>query len=490
MVTTRRGTGTDPLATSTPRSSTKKTIGKRELEALGTDDTPTVNKRRRRSIGVKKTPAKEKDEQASQEAGEKKGVIRDSVAVVIPDRTKDWESSPAQEKEEPRSARRGRWRVVITKQNTTEPSTAEPAAEGTVSEDPATTQETEFYTPGTHIASSVYATPADTLDGAASPTPKPTKMAAPKSAQSSQRRKSGKRSQGSNDVTVKSKFPDEIPSSTWESEQAPVDTQDSVPTPTPATKNTQIRFDSEDPIPAPEPVAPEAIDSEPAQDHAEDDASDSDEAPEMVTTATAASKVKATEEDAARAHKAQQEKEELKKQQRAARIAEEQAAKRKREETKAKKLAKRQAREQKHQQRDDSATRERLDVDMHKLPALLPDSILEAAGDRRPPTPPPTRPGKSAEEMHKEKLNRHIKFLEQSEKPVKDVKKGSVNVSVLSKQNALLAPKVNKSTKNIREHWLKGRQQDKKAKKGSGKVPFKKMERRPVGGGFLRGGDE
>ena len=359
-------------------------------------------------------------------------------------------------------------------------------------ETPVTAGKTEFFTPGTQIASSVYATPADAFENAGSPTPKAGQQGTPMSAQSSQKKKGGgKKAHSANEAADGSKFPDEIPSSTWGSEAAPINTQTSVATPTPANKNTQIRFDSEGPVPAAKPPTANVENQEPPHLQEspgdDDDASDSDEEPEMVTAVTAASKAKTTAEETARAHKAQQEKEELRKQQRTARIAEEQAAKRKREVAKAQKLAKQQAREEKDRRKERSSAR---DVDLPSLPALLPDSVLEAAGERRPPTPPPVRPGKTSEEKHREKLNRQIKFLEQSEKPVKDVKRGNINVSVLSKQNALLVPKANRNTKNIREQWLKGRQQDKKAKKGAGKVSFGKMERRPVGGGFLRGGDD
>ena len=87
-------------------------------------------------------------------------------------------------------------------------------------------------------------------------------------------------------------------------------------------------------------------------------------------------------------------------------------------------------------------------------------------------------------------MNRHIKFLERGEKPIKDVKKGKVNVSVLSQRNMLLAPKVNRDTKNIREHWLKGREADRKGRGGRKAMNFKKMERRTAPKGFLRGGDD
>jgi hypothetical protein len=256
------------------------------------------------------------------------------------------------------------------------------------------------------------------------------------------------------------------------------------------------RFGSEEPLdvaaPAPVEPAPE-VSVEQEANELDDDGSDSDDAPEMVTTATAVSKARATAEETSRAHQAQQEKEQKRKQQRAERLAEEQAEKRKRDEKRARKLAKRQAREDRANGAESISLGAPLDIDMKSLPALLPDSILEAAGDRRSSSPPAARSRKTAEQLRKEKLNRHIKFLEHGEKAVKDRKKGSINVSVLAQKNKLLAPKVNENSKGIREHWLKGRQREKisSGKKGNFKQ-FKKMERRAVGGGggFLRGRDD
>lgn len=354
-------------------------------------------------------------------------------------------------------------------------------------------QDETYHTPNTQQASSVYATPATRRKNDGSPTPKARATAEETPAPGKQSAKRNKRLKKAN-VTPKdesiaeSRFPDEIPSSTWESNQAPVTSQDALEEPASslAPNSKKIMFGSEEPVEATAPIA--LGEPQPSNTTAieEDSGSDSDEAPEVVTTASAASKAKAVQEEATRAYQAQQEKEKQKRQERAERIAEEQAEKRKREEKKAKKIAKRLKMEEDAQP---SLSKASLGVDIHNLPALLPDSLLEAAGDRRPATLPPIRRGKTAEELRKEKLNRHTKFLERSEKPVKDVKKGSVNVSVLAKQNVLLAPKANKGTKNIREHWLKGRQAERKRKNGKPVMQFKRMERRATGGGFLKGDD-
>jgi U3 small nucleolar RNA-associated protein 16 len=316
-------------------------------------------------------------------------------------------------------------------------------------------------------------------------------------------------------VTSASKFPDEIPSSTYESEQAPIPSAKPTPVSTskasksPAVpkstekaskkiyvspldqapvldasaKPKKIRFGDEEPPAAPVPMVVDT--PEPQEEDDQDSGSDSDEAPEEMTTASAVRQAKALDEEALRAQQALQEKEKLKRKERADRIKQEQGVKQRKAEKKAEKLAKKQAREELLEPQE-----EELDIDIHNLPALLPNSILEAAGDARPPTPPRQLSGRTEEEARQEKINRHIKFLERGEKPIKDVKKGSLNVHVLAPQNMLLAPKVNRDTRNIRERWLKGRQADKISAKGKkGKMQFKRVERRATGGGFLRGED-
>jgi U3 small nucleolar RNA-associated protein 16 len=316
-------------------------------------------------------------------------------------------------------------------------------------------------------------------------------------------------------VTSPSKFPDEIPSSTYESEQAPIPSAKPTPVSTskasksPAVpkstekaskkiyvspldqasvldasaKPKKIRFGSEEPSAAPVPMVIDT--AEPQEEDVQDSGSDSDEAPEEMTTASAVRQAKALDQEALRAQQALREKEKLKRKERADRIKQEQGVKQRKTEKKAEKLAKKQAREELLEPQE-----EELDIDIHDLPALLPDSILEAAGDARPPTPPRQLSGRTEEEARQEKINRHIKFLERGEKPIKDVKKGSLNVHVLAPQNMLLAPKVNRDTRNIRERWLKGRQTDKISAKGKkGKMQFKRVERRATGGGFLRGED-
>ncbi|KAJ4294164.1 hypothetical protein N0V90_007854 [Kalmusia sp. IMI 367209] len=485
MVTTRRGTGTAGSVESTPRSSTRKTRGKRELEAE-VQDTPTASKRRRKAT-AKEEPVvehvvEETQQSVEQPTDERDNEGADTIVVAMPHRTKGARDISAVGENTPAAHRSGSPKVIISTQ--TSKSFDAKQESGLAPAEPASVT--------------------GPIKG---------------------RRRSKRVDAASPEKPVsESKFPDEILSSTWNSEEAPLSPNQRMDTPATvvvkekgpstvaveATQSTVIpastlegkerhkRFNSEEPeqIDTVDTIQQEEHEVEP-ENHEDDNTSDSDEAPEMVTTSAAASKARATADEASRALQAQRAEEQKRRQLRADRVAQEQAEKRKRGEKKAQKLAKREAKLTRLQQREASSRgassppRAPAEVDMHGLPDLLPDSLLEAVGDRRPPTPPPVRVGKTTEELRKEKMNRHIKFLERGEKPVKDVKKGKVNVSVLAQQNMLLAPKVNRDTKNIREHWLKGREANRKGKGPRKGTAFKKMERRPVGGGgFLRSGND
>lgn len=526
MVTTRRGTGTD--VESTPASSVRVTRGKRHLE-VEAQQTPTAMKRRRKAAS-KEEPAAESNGAKSQASAEETDEL-DFVTKSMPHRTRNKKTYESAEARTP-VARRSSPKIVI-------PGSSNDAADDTHESETASSQADVFFTP----AQTSFGLPADDDEREGSLTPKPAAKAAkatPTSGKGSGKRGRPRKNpapESPDKTPVESTLSDEIPSSTWDSEQAPL---------TPTKEHGNVAADNDD-----EPLeeqngaqVPPAEKSAPAQEQVEDlaslgvayedatadktlnppknhkrfgseepalplestvqaelqrktevvddddDASDSDDAPEMVTTSAAASKAKATAEERTRAIKAQQEKEEKRRQERVDRIAQEQAEKREREEKKARKLAQKEAKLARRQQHAAlSPPRDPMDIDMNTLPDLLPASILEAAGDHRPPTPPPVRGGKTEAELRQEKMNRHTKFLERGEKPIKDVKKGKLNVSVLSQRNKLLAPQVNRNTKNIREHWLKGREADRKSrgKKGS---HFKKMERRAAPKGFLRGGDD
>ena len=105
------------------------------------------------------------------------------------------------------------------------------------------------------------------------------------------------------------------------------------------------------------------------------------------------------------------------------------------------------------------------------LPALLPDELLAAEPMYRLPTPSPEPI------VTKALVNKKQRFLEETSKPPKDVRKGNVRIRVLEEKQGRLAPKVSKSSQVIRESWLAGRPGAK------GRVM---MERRKMGGGFIR----
>ena len=89
------------------------------------------------------------------------------------------------------------------------------------------------------------------------------------------------------------------------------------------------------------------------------------------------------------------------------------------------------------------------------LPALLPDDILNAVPDVRPPTPPPEF------EVFSQKKPTKLRFLEKKEKAPKDVRMGDVAIRVLDSEssrkqpNTALAPKASKTSRGAREAWLK-----------------------------------
>ncbi|KAH6877892.1 U3 snoRNA associated-domain-containing protein [Alternaria rosae] len=504
MVTTRGGTETPGAPTPTPRSSTRKAAGKRELESL---ETPTQTKRQRKSAPTsssKKRSAKQAiDADAPSQGLSQESVddVSDTIAIAAP-ATQD-PQTPTKDDFLP-LRRRSSPHVVVSRKSPDDSTATDSFGEGR-EDAPVTSQNPSFYTPAQQPGSgsgSVYATPATTFkQPEGSPTPKAKKGDSQTPASGSAKRGRGRPKKA---VETPSKFPDEIPTSSYESSTAPIPSQDDVP-PSAQPEKTHRRFGSEEPAESQDSPAAnkqgnkryeasQPIESLPPTQTTQvnqDEASDSDnEAPEVVTTAAASSKARATQAEADRAQKAQQAKEQAKRQAREELVAAQQAAKREREEKKAKKLAKKAAKEAKAAAGpldEEPEVASRMDIDVSN--GLLPASLLETIDDQRPPTPPPERRGKTEEELKKEKLNHHIKFLERVDKPAKDVKKGKLSVAVLAQQNRVLPPKVNRNTKNVREHWLKGREMDKKG--GKPGVRFgKKMERRPHGNrGFLRNGE-
>lgn len=450
MVTTRRGTETPGMA-STPASSAKK-IGKRELDAL---ETPTQVKRQRKTtVEVKRTlrstPRKD-DAESSQEDGDE-----------AEDDTAGGNTSPLAIR------RRSSPKVLV------EPSS--PVREDAHAED-------GFHTPEPASSEAAFVTPFTSKKAlAGSPTPK--------ASQKDDTPAAAKKARGRPKKTQKDEnVSEEIPSSTQESSIA------SPAADAPAQPKAHVRFGSEEPTanlkghtryeapaPAPTPAAAEQDDG--------DSGSDSDEAPEMVSTSAAASKAATLAADASRAQAAQSEKERKKREAREKRVAEEQAAKRSRDALKAKKAAARAAKAARLSSVAEEAQSDEEDstpaVNRAALPSLLPDSLLASLDDVRPPTPPPEARGRTEEQLRREKLNHHIKFLEQSSKAPKDRRVGKHHVAVLGQQSKKMAAKVSRNTKGVRESWLKGRQgQVAKGKPRIGKTHRAKFG----GGGFLRGED-
>ncbi|KAF1917291.1 U3 snoRNA associated-domain-containing protein [Ampelomyces quisqualis] len=475
MVTTRQGTetpGQDSAAT--PRSSARRNILKRELEAL---DTPAAAKRQRRC------PPKKKADHVTAETvvapDSSADDTSDTITVAVPQ-----EQAPTQADKLP-IRRRSSPQVLIARPSPASAKASEDAEEVVVEDAPVPTQETVFHTPN-QKSDSIYETPATRSRPRASPTPKAkTTSERTSSAKNSSRRKTQMPSEAAEEAEgettpTAAKVLDEIPSSTKKahmrfSSEEPEDAQGSVLTNLQGHKRYE----------APTTTQAEIADSD-------DDASDSDEAPEVVTTTAAASKAAASLQEAARAQRAQQEKERLKREAREQRIAAEQAEKRKREEKKARKLAKQLAKEAAATAAASVAEPStQTATPAIDLAGLLPTSLLETIPDHRAPTPPLQSAGKSAKQVRQEKLNHHIKFLERTEKGVKDIKRGKLSVAVLGQQNKVLPPKVNRGSRDVRETWLKGRQvESRKGAKGKGGIGGK-MERKEFGNkGFSRRGDD
>lgn len=476
MVTTRGGIET-PGSAATPVSSAKKRAAKRELDAA---ETPTQAKRQRKAAPKKK--AVEETPQLEVTAPESTEDSSDTITVAAPTSEKD-PLLPLRQRSSPR--------VIIAK----------------VSPPVSSAEDAEYHTPEPP-SGSAHATPMTRAKSAGSPTPKAKQAKSETPGSAKRGRGRPERSQAEDgpsslevtQVTTKV-IPDEVPTSSQESDATPLASQDAPQ----EVRKAHMRFGSEEPTTISDTITVTAPGQDattqitPQQDEDDDSGSDSDAAPEVVTTAAATSAVASARADAARAQQAQHAKEAARRAAREELLAAQAAAKREREEKKAKKEARKLARAQKAQPSnlasdDYEDAGDENDAAISRAPfeftksSLLPDSFLASLPSARPATPPPThRHGKSAEQLQREKLNHHIKFLERSEKGVKDVKRGKLSVSVLGRGSKALPPKANRDTRGVREHWLKGRGLEKKKNKGKGKG---KGERRRVGGGFIRSEDD
>ncbi|RAH66640.1 uncharacterized protein BO66DRAFT_381188 [Aspergillus aculeatinus CBS 121060] len=210
----------------------------------------------------------------------------------------------------------------------------------------------------------------------------------------------------------------------------------------PAAKKKHFRFDSEEPeVPEmEEEVAetPQGVDAD-----EEEDSSD-DEAPEAVDNSAQLSKIRM----------------EAKRQERAKQIEEQLKRDKRKQLDDLRKLQAKSANKKREAEDQLSESTETLQgtttesARRSALPALLPDDILNAAPDVRPPTPP-------AEEMEiVQPKPTKLRFLDKKEKAPKDLQMGDVTIRVLDgdvsrkKSKTALPPKSSKSSQNARQAWL------------------------------------
>ncbi|KAJ0422779.1 U3 snoRNA associated-domain-containing protein [Aspergillus carlsbadensis] len=225
----------------------------------------------------------------------------------------------------------------------------------------------------------------------------------------------------------------------------------------PAPKK-HFRFDSEEPEPVlPESAEQEVPESVQAENQDVDDSSD-DEAPETVDNAAQLAKIKS---EVKKREQAKQLEEQLKKEKRRqldeARKAQAKASG-KRSEASVPQSAPGAATPAEDLLSESSATLQGSFTQDARhpttLPALLPDDILNAVPDVRPPTPPP-----ETQDIVQKKPTK-LRFLDKQEKGPKDVRMGDVSIRVLGgngskKPNTALPPKASKTGRSAREAWLK-----------------------------------
>ncbi|PYI08281.1 hypothetical protein BO78DRAFT_311079 [Aspergillus sclerotiicarbonarius CBS 121057] len=226
-------------------------------------------------------------------------------------------------------------------------------------------------------------------------------------------------------------------SKTTEKSEPKQEEQSSAPVP-----KKHFRFDSEEPE-LPEVAAEETTETRQEVEDSEDD-SDDDEAPETVDNSAQRSKIKL----------------EAKKQERAKQI-EEQLKRDKRKQLDELRKSQAKIAKKKELKSDDllSESTETLqgtttqDARRSALPALLPDDILNAAPDVRPPTPP------AEERTFMQQKPNKLRFLDKKEKAPKDVRMGDVTIRVLDgdvskSSKTTLPPKASKTGRNAKQNWL------------------------------------
>ncbi|RAL17724.1 uncharacterized protein BO97DRAFT_402234 [Aspergillus homomorphus CBS 101889] len=212
----------------------------------------------------------------------------------------------------------------------------------------------------------------------------------------------------------------------------------------PKAKKKHFRFDSEEPeVPQ---LEEEVAETPQGVDEDEEDSSDDDEAPETVDNSAQLSKMRM---EAKRQERAKQIEEQLKREKRkqldGMRKLQAKSANKKRE-----------AEDQLSESTETLQGTTTESARRSALPALLPDDILDAAPDVRPPTPPAEEIGIVRPKPTK------LRFLDKKEKAPKDLQMGDVTIRVLDgdvsrkKSKTTLPPKSAKVSQNARQAWLNG----------------------------------
>ncbi|RDW90422.1 uncharacterized protein DSM5745_02197 [Aspergillus mulundensis] len=217
-----------------------------------------------------------------------------------------------------------------------------------------------------------------------------------------------------------------------------------------------FRFDSEEPE-VPQVAEPEApVDAQQEQNDEED--SSDDEAPETVDNSAQLSKMKLEARKREEARRIEEQAKREKRRQLDETRKQQAKASAKRKEAPTSQTAPGAGTPADDMLSESSATLQgslTQDARRPALPALLPDDILNAVPDVRPPTPPPET------EVFSQKKPTKLRFLEKKEKAPKDMRMGDVAIRVLDSESSrkqpstALAPKASKTGKGAREAWLK-----------------------------------
>ncbi|KAI9701391.1 MAG: hypothetical protein M1820_006482 [Bogoriella megaspora] len=218
-----------------------------------------------------------------------------------------------------------------------------------------------------------------------------------------------------------------------------------------------IRF-GDDELPAvdlpesPEAPSPSQIREDPS------DNSDSDDAPEAVTQSSARNRVKAAQQGASKAVESRKAADKEKRKTQAERL-QEQAKSSQRGLKRKRALAEAQSKE--NERSDESLdttsteTKHRTSKKI-EIPDLLPDEILAAERPSLSPTPD-VDDKRGASHQPPQRTSGYLeKSLAKKAKPLKDLKRGSLNVRVLDEKNKLLAPRVNVHSRNLLEGMRNG----------------------------------